>query len=111
GRTSLCSVHFNTAGVYDSGPLRSNFFLSRCAGRLAPRPEMDFCDMQLPSMPIKSESESLHTSLKVRVLRVGIGTLVFFIATVLSAEAQIKARLCLTSFASNMSGIVVAYEE
>ncbi len=67
--------------------------------------------MQLPSMPIKSKSESLHTSLKVRVLRVGIGTLVFFIATVLSAEAQIKARLCWTSFASNMSGSWVAYEE
>ena len=53
----------------------------------------------------------MKTSLKVRVLRVGIGTLVFFIATVLPAKAQIKVRLCWTSFASNMSGSWVAYEE
>src|SRR5260370_39935617 len=40
-----------------------------------------------------------------------MGTLVFFIATVLPAEAQMKVRLCWTSFASNMSGSWVAYEE
>jgi ABC-type nitrate/sulfonate/bicarbonate transport system substrate-binding protein len=53
----------------------------------------------------------MNTSPKVRVLRVGIGTLVFFLATVLSVEAQMKVRLCWTSFASNMSGSWVAYEE
>jgi NitT/TauT family transport system substrate-binding protein len=53
----------------------------------------------------------MNTSLKVKGLRVGIGTLVLLIATALAAEAQMKVRLCWTSFASNMSGSWVAYEE
>jgi len=53
----------------------------------------------------------MSTSLKVQMLRVWIRTLVFVIATVLPVEAQMKVRLCWTSFASNMSGSWVAYEE
>ena len=53
----------------------------------------------------------MHKSLNVKTLRVGIGTLVLFIVTALAAEAQMTVRLCWTSFASNMSGSWVAYEE
>src|SRR5262245_65220773 len=66
--------------------------------------------MQLPSMGGKIKQE-MHKSLNGKGLRVGIGTLVLFIATTLAAEAQMKVRLCWTSFASNMSGSWVAYEE
>ena len=44
-------------------------------------------------------------------LRIGITTALIFVALASSAAAQTKVRLCWTSFASNMSGSWVAYEE
>jgi len=70
-----------------------------------PRPWTDFCDM-----PTAYESERMTASPKIKMLRVIIGASLLLTMTQRS-YAQTKVRLCWTSFASNMSGSWVAYEE